>query len=357
MRNTMDRFRLFTRQAPLAMALTIGVAISGTAIAKDLSILKNEKVGKGLYEVIANDKGDLIYVTATAPANRGGEGARILEIDAKTLAIKRKINVEEAPGFGLAINNKTKTLYTTNSRTGGISAIDLKSGTIKAVVQDPETPKSHTFKVLVDEDTNTVYVSVAARPSQVWIVDGKTNAITKVIKDTGDLATGLSLDKANKKLYVSNRGKNEILVIDLKTQSVAGSFPSGGEAPMHQYFDAATNRLFVVNLTSGNLSVLDTKNNGAILKTVPTGKSALGIAYNPVNKNIYVTNRLAGTVSVINSQTYDIVSTIKTGTYPNTVSIDKKSGNAFVTNKAKSNREGPPVDDPEGDTVSIISAN
>lgn len=45
---------------------------------------------------------------------------------------------------------------------------------------------------------------------------------------------------------------------------------------------------------------------------------------------------------------------LKTGTHPNTVVLDKKSGNAYVTNKAKSSRNEPAIKDDNGDTVSLI---
>ncbi len=356
MTHFMDRVWHYTRQTPVAIALTIGIATSGMATAKDFSIQKTEKIGKAIYEVVTNEAGDLVYITSTAPVERGGEGARILELDGKTLAVKREINVEEAPGYGISINNKTNTLYTSNPRSGGISAIDIKTGKIKKVILDPANPKSHSFKVLVDEDTNTIYVSIANRPSQLWIVDGNTNEIKKIINDVGNLATGLSLDKANKKLYISHRAGNEILVFDLNSQSMTGKFPSGGEAPMHQAFDPATGRLFVVNLTTGNLAVLDTKDNGKIIKTIPTGKAALSVAYDPKSKSIYVANRMDGNVVVVDSESYEVVSTLKTGTHPNTVVVNSKTGVAYVTNKAKANRNGPPVEDPEGDTVSILVA-
>jgi hypothetical protein len=48
---------------------------------------------------------------------------------------------------------------------------------------------------------------------------------------------------------------------------------------------------------------------------------------------------------------------LATGSHPNTVAVDRRSGLAYVSNKARSAPRGqPPVEDPNGDTVSILRA-
>ena len=68
------------------------------------------------------------------------------------------------------------------------------------------------------------------------------------------------------------------------------------------------------------------------------------------------TGLLAGTVTVIDaSADYQVVGNFETGTHPNTVVVDRTTNNAYVTNKGRSGGRGaPPVDDPRGDTVTII---
>jgi YVTN family beta-propeller protein len=88
---------------------------------------------------------------------------------------------------------------------------------------------------------------------------------------------------------------------------------------------------------------------------VKTGAQALGIGFNPKTNRIYVANRQAGTVSVIDATSYEIVAELEAGSLPNTVSIDSRTNLTYVTNKAKRGGRGaPPVDDPNGDTVTMI---
>ncbi len=85
------------------------------------------------------------------------------------------------PAFGLGLNEKTQMLYTSNTRSGSVSAIDLKAGKVVATIKSEADPKAHTFRVLADEANNKVYVSLASKDGKIWIIDGKTNTIAHTI--------------------------------------------------------------------------------------------------------------------------------------------------------------------------------
>ena len=79
------------------------------------------------------------------------------------------------------------------------------------------------------------------------------------------------------------------------------------------------------------------------------------MGFNPKTNLIYVANRRAGTVTVVDNQTFEAVADLTAGSLPNTVAIDARTNATYVTNKAKSaGRGAPPVDDPSGDTVTMI---
>lgn len=336
-----------------ALMASLVLSAGAQSAAPKPAVEKSARVGDGVYEVVVGD--DAVYVAAAG--RRAGPDAKpeakVVALDPKTLEVKQTIDVSEAPAYGLGINRKTQRLYTSGTRTGSVSVIDLKAGKIVASIKSDADPKAHTFRVLPDETTNTVYVSLASKDGKIWVVDGKTNTIAHTI--TGLVQpTGLALDAAGNRLYAALMGTNEIAVIDLKTREVAARYPAGGERPTQLAFDAKTNRLFITNQTTGDMTVLDTK-AGTIVKTVKTGAQALGIGFNPTTNRIYVANRQGGTVTVIDAATYEIVADLPAGSLPNTVAIDLRTNAVYVTNKAKSGGRGaPPVDDPNGDTVTMI---
>jgi len=335
------------------LIIVIGLGIVNISAQK---IEKSSKVGVGLYEIVYNEKDNLVYV-----AGVGGRGAndsaKIYKLDPQTLEVKGTIDVNVAPAFGLGLNTKTQTLYTSNTRSNSVHAIDLKSGKIIATINHGKD-KSHTREIVVDEETNKIYVS---NMTDVWVIDGKTNKFSHLIEGTGEGSTGLALDQKSQKLYVTNMSKDQISVVDLKTNKIVSTFASGGKGPINAYFDEKGKRLFVANQGDGGITVLDPA--GKLLQTVKTGAGALGVNYNPVKNLIYVANRQAGTTSVIDGKTYKILADLKTGTFPQTIAIDKKSGRVFVTNKGQGRRRPtngetpsnePPAEDPNGDVVNIL---
>lgn len=309
-----------------------------------------EKVGKGLYEIVYSEKGQAVYVAAAG--SRGDNVAKIYKLDPKTLKKLDSVDVSEYPGYGLGLNDKTQTLYTSNTRNNSVNAINLKTGEVKVIL--PEFDKSHTRELVVDENANKIYVSDVGKESKIWVIDGKTNTIEKIIENTGLSTTGIALDKKGKTLYLTNLGSNEVAVLDLATEKIIRSFPSGGEGAINLVLDEKNNRLFVANQKSGVVTVLDAV-SGELLKTIPTGEGALGIRLDPKNKRVFVANRQAGTVTVFDSSNYDIIDQIATGTHPNTVAINEKTGHAYVTNKAASKRDDPSFVDANGDTVTLIT--
>lgn len=334
----------------LSFALSLGNA---------QTIAKTEKAGgAGLYQLAVSETSGYVYVAAAG--SRSEPGGKILILDPKTLAITDSIVLKDSPPFGVGINDKTQTLYTSNTRSNSVSAIDLKTGKLIATISNGKE-RSHTREVVVDDKKNLIYVSdVGQTASSIWVIDGKTNQYQYSIENTGKTTTGLALTPNGKTMYITNMGDSAIGVIDLEKKALIRSFSTGGSNPVNLTLDAKTGRLFVANQGSNEVTVLRAS-TGELLKSIPAGKGTLGITFDPIKKRIYTADRQSGTVTVINSDSYEVLATLTAGSMPNTVVVNKKNGEAYVTNKARS---GPrpkagepipaPVADPLGDTVTRI---
>ncbi len=312
---------------------------------------KSSPAGNGIYEAVINDKDGHIYVTGAG--SRTQPGGALYKIHPSDLSIVDSIPLTENPPFGIGLNNKTQIAYTSNTRTNSVSAVDLKTGKLIAVINNG-AEKSHTREVLVDEKKNLVYVTDVGKKGSIWVIDGKTNTFSHLIPDTGESTTGLTFGESTDIIYASNIGDDMITKIDVKTRKVIKSFPSGGESPINIASDGK--RLFVTNQGSGTLTVLDM--DGQLIKSIPTGEGAIGIAYDPVKNRIYSANRQTGTTTILNADSYEVIADLKTGSHPNNVKVDPKTGTAYVLNKAKGGRpvEGQPiVVDMDGNTISKIN--
>jgi len=314
-------------------------------------LAKSSPAGFGVYEAVINPADQHIYVTGAG--TRTTPGGALYKINPTSLAIVDSIKMTEHPPYGIGLNSKTQIAYTTNTRTNRVSVVDLKTGKVINTISHGQE-KSHTREVLVDEVNNLVYISDVGDPSSIWVIDGKTNTFSHLIENVGNMTTGMAFLNDKEHIYVTNMGENAVAVVNTKTKKVERSFPSGGESPVNIASDGK--HLFVTNQKSGDVTVLD--KDGKLLKRIETGAGALGITYDAVKNRIYVANRQAGTTSIIDAKSWTVLKNIETGSHPNHVKVDSKTGVAYVVNKAKTIKVeagAPPQVDPHGDTISKIN--
>lgn len=337
-----------------ALLIGAGLALAFTVTqASAQQLAKVQAVGAGIYEIVVEQESGAVYVASVGQS--GKSGPYIYKLDPQTLTVQDSITLGEIPGFGLGINQKTKTLYTSNTRSNSVHAVDLKTGKILATITNG-AESSHTREIVVDEISNLVYVSDVGDPSSIWVIDGKTQKYLYSLENAGKTATGLAVDAENNKLYVSVMGDNSVVVYDTKTRSKIASFPSGGESPMNLALDKAGKRLFATNYQSGELSVLNSV-DGTLIQKVKVGANPIGVAFDSNHNMIYTANRQGNSVSAINGASY-VVSELPTEGLANTVAIHEKTGKVYVTNKQVGTRvrEGqtPPTPLKNGDKVVLI---
>ncbi len=348
--NTKNNNQIF--RSALLMGAGLALALAVTPVSAQ-QLTKAQAVGAGIYEIVVEQESGAVYVASVGQT--GKSGPHIYKLDPRTLTVQDSISLGEIPGFGLGINQKTKVLYTSNTRSNSVHAVDLKTGKVLATISNG-AERSHTRELVVDEINNLVYVSDVGDPSTIWVIDGKTQTYLYSLENMGKTATGLAVDAENNKLYVSVMGENSIVVYDTKTRSKIASFPSGGESPMNLALDKAGKRLFVTNYQSSELSVLDAA-NGSLIQKVKVGTNPIGVAFDSKHNMIYTANRQGNSVSTINGSTYQ-VSELPTEGLANTVAVHESTGKVYVTNKQVGTRvrEGqtPPTPLKNGDSVVLI---
>ncbi|MEI2384852.1 YncE family protein [Breoghania sp. JC706] len=332
------------------LALVGALALLASAADAAPAVVKTVPAGTNVYELTVAPDGPVYVATA---GERGKHNSKILVLDPETLEITSTIDMAEVPAFGITLNTKTNTLYATGTRLGAVAAVDAKAGELIKPIATGN--KAHLREIAVDEASNRIYATVVGRKedkSAIWVIDGAANTLVTTFDDLDPGATGLALDPANHRLFTTLLYSNEVIALDTETGAVAARYASGGEFPTNVAYDAKRGRLYVTNQKSGTMTVLDA-DNGKLLDTVKTGDGALGVNFD--DSHIYVANRGAGTVSVIDAETLKVLASLETGSAPNTVAVDRKSGRVYVTNKTTPRpRDAPPVEDPNGDTVSLI---
>ncbi len=340
------------------------VAAAATAAAAAPVVEKSVKADPGgLYQLVFNPADKSVYVAATG--QRGANNAAVVKFDSATLSKTGAIDVAAHPLYGLGINTRTQTLYGTDTRSGQLVLIDLKTGKPVANLKPAGDKPPHVREIVLDEAAGKAYVSVvggapdaADNPNNIWVVDEATRKIERVITVPTNRMTGLAIDTAGKRAFVTGLGAHEVVAVNLTNGEVTGRWPSGGQGPVNVAYDAGGKRLFVANQGSGELTVLNA-NTGAVLKTVKTGDGALSVLFDAKRNQAYVANRQAGTLTVVNGKDYAVVSNLNTGTLPQSIALDPATGRVFVTNKRRglprNAPAGTPVpEDPAGDTLTVV---
>ncbi|SKB29762.1 40-residue YVTN family beta-propeller repeat-containing protein [Parapedobacter luteus] len=333
-----------------AAALTITtVALTAAAInpITAQTLVKTEKIGANIYQPVVNQKDGAVFISSAGTS-------MVYKLDPTTLKAVDSISTPESAPMGLGISQNTQTLYTTNSRSGLVVAIDIPTGkkTIIKADADGRAPR----EIRVDESRGLVYAS-SVRGKGLWVIDAKTNKFLKFYGDLGNAITGHYVDEQNNIIYATAMGDNEVVVVDGATGNVLKKFAAHGERPTNVHYDAKGNRLFVANQTSENITVLDAE-TGALIKAIPTAAGALGVNYDPQRDRIFVANRHGRTVNVIDGTSLAIIKTFEIGALPNTVAINHQTGDVYITNKEAVRERGEnapePVPAPNADSVSLI---
>ncbi|WP_456269571.1 YncE family protein [Kushneria sp. AK178] len=349
--------------AAVAAAVVMGGIVSTGVVAQPTApqVSKSVKLDHGLYEAVYSP--DQQQLLVAGGGSRGDEdGGRIFRLNPKTLATLDTLHTLRQV-FGLAVDPVQHRLYATGSRDGSLTVVDDRSGEVLAtlVLADPdkplpegETKPAEPRHVVIDQNRERAYITGVANDGRVWVVNTRTLEQEAAIEHIGKRPTGLVLDEARHRLYVTLLGEDAIAVIDLDRGKRVATWPTRLAGPIDIDMDHKRQRLLVTSPQSGALEVVDA-DNGRSLGHYPAGDGALGVTLDPDNDHVYIANRNAGTVTVLDGEDYHEVTTLATGTHPNTVTIDPITHHAFVTNKAARVGKQDDPDDAQGNTVTLIT--
>ncbi|GHC15021.1 hypothetical protein GCM10010082_01780 [Kushneria pakistanensis] len=347
----------------MAAVIAMSVIVSTGVVAKPTppEISKSVKLDHGLYEAVYSP--DQQQLLVAGGGSRGDEdGGRIFRLNPKTLETLDTIHTPRQV-FGLAVDPQQHRLYATGSRDGSLTILDDRSGEVLAtlVLADvsqpvPEGEQKHAEPrhVVIDQNNERAYITGVANDGRVWVVNTTTLEQEPTIEHIGKRPTGLVLDEARHRLYVTLMGENAIAVIDLDKGALMDKWPTTLDAPIDIDMDHKRQRLLVTSPKAGALEVMDAE-NGSVLDSYPAGDGALSVKLDPGNDHVYIANRNAGTVTILDGEGYREIVTLSTGTHPNTVTIDPATHHAFVTNKAARQGKQDDPDDDQGNTVTLIT--
>jgi DNA-binding beta-propeller fold protein YncE len=189
-------------------------------------------------------------------------------------------------------------LYVTDGEAGELKIFDGKTyrliqevkllGGADGIAYDPVT--KYLYVVSGGGSAKITYSTI----SVINTADGKKVNEMKVDSDT--LET-LALETSSPRMYLNDRGKNQVEVIDRNTLQILAVWPvtlGKGNDPFA--LDESHHRLFVA-CRSGQIVVFDT-GTGKELQALPIGQWADDLVFDPIRKRLYAACGESGTVDV-----------------------------------------------------------
>lgn len=327
---------------PLLLATAL-FTVSGLAAAQGNDL--TQPIGKGAYELAVSQKDNTLFLATTHSPD--GQGGTVFRLDPQNLAVKQAIPTALKP-FGAAINPQTNILYFGNTVNGALTAVDASSGKVlNTLVLDGRKRSEHVRpmqprEVAVDAKTDRVYVTGLGPESVVWVVEGKTLRLISTVPNTGKMGTGLAIDSAAQKVYVTN-GDGELVTIDARTNAVERKQKI--DADKQHFFlnislDTQGQRAFLSDSKQPHVLVVDLRDQKVIHKIdVP---ESLAVLFNADRDELYVTHRKAGEISIIDASSYKVKRTVKTPGLPNSLALSADGKALFVSVKQPGSRKEPP---------------
>lgn len=170
-------------------------------------------------EVVVDERHDTVWASAF-------DDGTLVAFDSGTFKEKQRITVPGSGPTGLAVNE----------RTGSVYAADHKGNQIiEASLSSPDSPGAESPRLI----------------------------------PTGEGPLSIALSKNGRTAYTADQTAGTVSVVDLRKGAVSRSVPAGG-GTKSVAVDRRSGHVLAVNRTSATVTVIDPR-KGAVVKSVPTG--------------------------------------------------------------------------------------
>jgi len=242
---------------------------------------------------------------------------------------------------GITIANDLNKAFITNGKDNSVTIVDLKTfKLIEKVAISGQKPDA----VLYDQFSHKVF-TYNASSKDATVLDAITNKVIKSIPLGGK--PEFSVTNTEGLIYVNIEDKNEIKTIDATKLEVTATWSiAPGDEPSGLAIDLNSNRLFSV--CGNKLMVVVDALNGKVIKTLPIGDGCDGVAFDAKKKLAFSSNG-EGTITVVkeeNANKFSVLETVKTQKGARTITINKTSGDLYLTTADFGEKPKPTTENP-----------
>lgn len=332
---------------------------AGAAQGKSGFALSRAAIAQGIYELVYSDKQGVLFVASAGSFTDSSVPYQVLVVNPADLTVIQTIKLP-LKAFSLALDDDGDRLYVGNTSQGAVTIIDTRTRQILDSFQlvklnkgkdGRERPAYHFRQLMLDTKHHRLYMlGFDNSESKLFVIDMRTGEIEKIMPDFGFTATGIALDAKRDRLYVSNM-QGEAIVVDTTSNEIVGRFDLGVEQPLNLAYDEVNHRLLAVDQGHPTMLRFQTRGipgyksshpgNRVISIDLATGKRVaeleasgpISLKIDSARQRLFVTNRVSGEVTVFDSNSYEKLHAISVPAHPNTLAVNKKTGEVFVSVK------------------------
>ena len=321
--------------------------------------IQRAAVAPSLYELAYSARQNAVFVASSGGFGDGAGPSKLLRLDPKTLAVQAE-TVLPLRGFGVVLDDAANRLYVGNTTEGSVTVVDTATNQVIKTIEMMDKTKGadgkekfpHHFREMVlDAANNRLYApGLSSDGSALYVLNTRTLAREKVVPGFGPVATGIALDAANHRLFVSNL-RGELHQLDTRTLAITKSQAAGADQMLNLAYDAQNRRLYATDQglaaindrrqkaepgftpTPGNRVVVFDADSARITASLPTGEGPIAPLLDVPRKRLYVTNRGGGSLSVFDTGSQQLLQTIALPSHPNSMALDSRNNVLYVTVK------------------------
>jgi DNA-binding beta-propeller fold protein YncE len=191
--------------------------------------------------------------------------------------------------------------------------------------------------IACDPVTKYLYVvsgggSAKTTYSTISVIDTTSGEKLNEMKVDADTLETLAIERSSPRMYLNDRGKNQVDVIDRNTLQILAIWPvTLGKQNDPFALDEPHHRLFVA-CRSGQIVVFDTE-TGKELQALPIGEWADDLVFDPIRKRLYAACGASGTVDVyeqIDPDHYQSIGKVPSGPWGKTGRLVPELNRYFV---------------------------
>jgi DNA-binding beta-propeller fold protein YncE len=211
----------------------------------------------------------------------GGDDV-VVVFDLKSNSILQKVKAGNNPD-GVVYDRATQRVFAFNGRSGDVTAINAKDGSVAGTVVlggKPEFPAS--------DDKGSVFVNIEDKNEIVKLDPQGLKVLARWALKGCDEPSGLAIDTGSHRLFSVCDNKT-MAVVDYDSGKTVATVPIG-EGPDAAAYDADKKLVFSSNGESGTLTIVkqESADKYSVASTVATEESARTMALDPATHAIYL---------------------------------------------------------------------